>query len=75
MCLSACAPDPSRYVAQQQYDQLQAQLKDAQTKLNEAEKKLTEYEGHRYSLFNAAFRMFRTDSIYRPNLYRAREQG
>jgi hypothetical protein len=63
MCLSACAPDPSRYVAQQQYDQLQAKLKDAQTKLDEAEKKLTEYEGHRYSLFNTGFRTFRTDSI------------
>jgi hypothetical protein len=63
MCLPACTPDPSRYVAQQQYDRLQAQLKDAQTKLDEAQKKLIQYEGHRYSLFNAGFRTFRTDSI------------
>ena len=56
-------PDPSRYVAQQQYEQLQAQLKDAQTKLDEAQKTLTEYEGYRYSLFNAGFRTFRMDAI------------
>lgn len=40
VCLSACAPSPSRYVTKEKYDELQNKLAFVQAKLDEAARRI-----------------------------------